>query len=814
MPGCAVRPPEAAISPVKGDTAMSFDPACWTRVPVGHRAVYLYPQGPDWFVPNAAGDAALDRAAAGQPVDCRHSLFLTRLPAADAAPYAGRHAALTLGRLGELWLHLTDRCNLACRHCLFCSGPTAGLELQAATATRRIAQAAALGCRVFALTGGEPFCHPGLDTIVAAALDVPGSHVVLLTNGTGFTDHAALCAGWPRDRVHFQVSCDGLAPRHDAMRGPGAFARLTGDLAAARDLGFGLTLSFCPTTANVGDLPAMVGLAAEVGAAGLHLMWHFAAGRGRDDVRPADDALYAAVTEAAHRAEAAGISIDNLAALASQVFSPAATRHDGATAGWQSVAVGPDDRLYPSPALIGEASLATPIDDAAGGLGTAWKGSPILETLRRTTSATADSPWRLVLGGGDPDHAWRHTGRFDGADPYLPLRERLAAWMIVREAEAVPDARPDRPGLRLKMGETHESCHAHGEVALAHTNCLLSIAGQSSLGHIKDFYTEAAAVEKGDIVNPVRYPLEMVEHIPEFYRVRGYGCGSPIADAGLVAGETVVDLGCGAGVECLIAARQVGPAGRVIGIDMLPAMLSRATTAARATAEVLGYANAVFFQGYLEALPLAGATADCITSNCVLNLSTKKRRLYAEIFRILKPGGRIVFSDVATETPAGAAICNDPTLRGECISGTLTQSDLFAILEESGFTASRIIRRFPYRVVGGHDFYSVTVEARKPLATPLRRKVLYRGPFRAVVTAAGEVLRAGEVREIVLDEEDLAGNALLVIDERGHIANPDFDAGGTACCCGPAAGTALTELLQKLPNHDALTPLALAPPAP
>ena len=102
-------------------------------------------------------------------------------------------------------------------------------------------------------------------------------------------------------------------------------------------------------------------------------------------------------------------------------------------------------------------------------------------------------------------------------------------------------------------------------------------------------------------------------------------------------------------------------------------------------------------------MPLPDAVADCVTSNCVLNLSTRKRALYAEIFRILKPGGRLVFSDVATETPAAAAICNDPSLRGECIAGTLTLGDLFAILEESGFAAIRLRRRFPYRVVHGHE---------------------------------------------------------------------------------------------------------------
>ena len=102
--------------------------------------------------------------------------------------------------------------------------------------------------------------------------------------------------------------------------------------------------------------------------------------------------------------------------------------------------------------------------------------------------------------------------------------------------------------------------------------------------------------------------------------------------------------------------------------------------------------------------------ADCVTSNCVLNLSTRKRRLYAEIFRILRPGGRLIFSDVATETPVSAVIGNDSSLRGECIGGTLTLGDLFAILEESGFTAIRLLRRFPYRVVRGHAFYSVTMQ--------------------------------------------------------------------------------------------------------
>lgn len=795
---------------------MPFSPADWTRLVCDDTPVYLRPEAPDWFVPNAAGDAVLRAALRGEKPDCPSRLFLDRLPDTPPTPYAGRQAALPLESLHELWLHVTDHCNLACRHCLFCSGPAAGRELPTDIALTRVDEARALGCRVFALTGGEPFLHPGFEAILDRALADPAAHVVVLTNGTGFDAHGAMLSRLPAARLHFQVSCDGLQARHDALRGAGAFARLAQDIRIARTLGFPVTLSFCPTRDNLADLPGVVELAASCGVSGLHLMWHFAVGRGRDADRPDLDTLFATVVAAWDRADALGLAIDNIEALRAQVFAPVGTRHDGTTAGYESMAVGPDDRLYPSPALIGVPELATAIPSSTG-LADAWRTSPVLGRLRATSSRDSASPWKFLLGGGDPDHSYRQAGTFTADDPYLPLLARLAGRLIAREAAAVFSPLPEsRPALRLKMGETHVSCHAHGEVALAHTNCLLSLAGEGSLAQIKAFYTAAAAVEKGDIVNPVRYPEAMVSHIPEAFRVRGYGCGSPIADAALKPGETMVDLGCGAGVECLIAARQVGPEGRVIGLDMLPAMLARAKVAGQATATRLGYSNTAFFQGYLEAMPLADATADCVTSNCVLNLSTRKRRLYAEIFRILTPGGRLVFSDVATETPASATICNDPSLRGECISGTLTQKDLVAILEEAGFVAIRFLRRFPYRVVQGHQFYSVTLEARRPAPAPRRRKVLYPGPFRAIVTTSGEVLRAGEAKVIELFSEDLSAQTLFLLDEGGHIANPGFDPGSGGCCCGAPAkpDPELAALLAKQPESGTLTPFNLAPPLP
>ncbi len=306
--------------------------------------------------------------------------------------------------------------------------------------------------------------------------------------------------------------------------------------------------------------------------------------------------------QAAERAAQAGISIDNLEALRSQIFAPCGTIHDGASSGWETLAVGPDGKLYPSPALVGVENLAT--DPQKGGLEQAWRLSPVLEGLRRSTVRQLSSPWAFLLGGGDPDHSYLHGGEFVGLDPYLPLHEQLALWLIAREAARQPAAGP--PRLRLKMGDILESCGAHGPVALTHTNCLLATAAPDSRTVVQEFYHAAAETTKEDILNPVCYPEATIAHLPAAARVRSYGCGSPVLDAGLRPGETVLDLGCGTGVECFIAARLVGAPGRVIGVDMLDSMLALAGKGAAGVAANLGYHNLDFRKGYLEDLPMAG----------------------------------------------------------------------------------------------------------------------------------------------------------------------------------------------------------------
>ena len=761
---------------------MFFRSDLWSRFAFQGMPIYIRGDKPDWFVPNDAGEKILQEVARNghNGVDSAARRFLARLPDDPVRPYQGRAAHLATEQLRELWLHLTNRCNQACRHCLFASSPTETAALGTGQLLAVAAQAHDLGCRVFALTGGEPLVHPDFEVIVDNLLEYAATHVVVLTNASLVPQYAQALARWPRERLHLQISIDGLAAHHDQIRGRGAFATLQANLQWLAKQDFAFTLSMCVTADNVADMPELVDFAAAAGAVNLHFLWYFQRGRGGAARFLPPVAIFPYLVQAAARARANGLSIDNLEALRGQIFAASGTRHDGASSGWESLALGPDGRLYPSPAMVGVAALATPLQPD---LATAWRQSPVLQKIREASTAQLTSPWRFLLGGGDPDHSYFNGGEFIGRDPYLPLYEQAALWLIAQEAASQPTPN-GQPGLRLKMGDILVSCGAHGEVALTHSNCLLAAAGPDSRAHIKEFYQTAAISPREEILNPVCYPEKTVAHVPPAYRFRGYGCGSPVLDAHLQAGDTVLDLGCGTGLECFIAARLVGPRGRVIGVDMLAAMLSRAAQGAAEVAVNLGYKNLEFFQGYLEELPLPTAVCDVVLSNCVINLSGHKRRTFAEIFRVLKHGGRLVIADVVCETEPPPAIKNDPVLQGECLAGALTQRDLFGLLAETGFVAPQVLKRFPYRLVQGQQFFSLTYVARKP-AVPETRRVIYRGPFAAVLTAQGDLLEVGQTREVMLAELPANPSDLFILDEAGAVAN--LTLAPPACCAGAAA---------------------------
>ena len=199
----------------------------------------------------------------------------------------------------------------------------------------------------------------------------------------------------------------------------------------------------------------------------------------------------------------------------------------------------------------------------------------------------------------------------------------------------------------------------------------------------------------------------------------GLGCGNPGAIARLKAGEVVLDLGSGGGFDCFLAAGQVGDQGRVIGVDMTPEMISKA----RANAEKAAYRNVEFRLGEIENLPVADSTVDAIISNCVINLSPDKPRVFAEAYRVLKPGGRLAISDVVAFADLPAEIRQDLALYTGCMAGASTVSDVESMLRESGFEAIRVVSKDESRTfirdwTPGTDIsdhvVSASIEAVKP----------------------------------------------------------------------------------------------------
>ena len=200
----------------------------------------------------------------------------------------------------------------------------------------------------------------------------------------------------------------------------------------------------------------------------------------------------------------------------------------------------------------------------------------------------------------------------------------------------------------------------------------------------------------------------------------GLGCGNPQAIAAMRAGEVVIDLGSGAGFDCFLAAKQVGPTGHVIGVDMTHEMLQKA----RKNAAKIAATNVEFRLGELEHLPVADNSADVVISNCVINLVPDKAQVFREVFRVLKPGGRVAVSDIVNTAPLPTDIRADPSFICGCVAGSASVEQIQDWLTETGFADVDITAKSESRELiktwapgrGIEDYVvSAIVQARKPL---------------------------------------------------------------------------------------------------
>ena len=300
---------------------------------------------------------------------------------------------------------------------------------------------------------------------------------------------------------------------------------------------------------------------------------------------------------------------------------------------------------------------------------------------------------------------------------------------------------------------------------------------------VESFYTGAAEKPQPELCCPVSYEDDDVSHIPLESREISYGCGSPVALAGLKEGDVLLDLGSGGGIDCFIAAKKVGKTGRVVGVDMTDEMLGKARASAEKVAENLGYSNVEFKKGFLEEIPVEDGTVDVVTSNCVVNLSPDKGGVMSEVWRVIKDGGRFCISDIVAEGDVPEDMQRDKVLWGECISGAIREDKFLELSRGAGFYGLNITKRYLYREVKGLRFYSITLTGYKLTkgaeCVYKGHWAIYNGPFSSVSDDDGHEFPSGVPVEICTDtlgklaKEPYAGHFTIIY--------PDGEAGAVAC---------------------------------
>jgi SAM-dependent methyltransferase len=186
------------------------------------------------------------------------------------------------------------------------------------------------------------------------------------------------------------------------------------------------------------------------------------------------------------------------------------------------------------------------------------------------------------------------------------------------------------------------------------------------------------------------YPVDLLTTVPSDISNFSLGCGDPISLAALQPGQTVLDLGSGGGLDCILAAQKVGETGGVIGVDMTPEMLEKA----RANVKRLGLKNVEFRQGFLESLPVDDNSIDVIISNCVINLSPDKAKVFDEVFRVLRPGGKVAVSDIVTNGPLPEIIKNSLSGWASCVSGAIDVNEYTAAMTAAGLLDVQVTPTF------------------------------------------------------------------------------------------------------------------------
>lgn len=739
------------------------------------------------------------------------------------ASYNGRSDYLKADHLNELWIHTNNSCNLQCAHCLVSSSPLEDRGMPTEEIKRIIDEGRELGVFRFYFTGGEPFIRKDIYELIAYITRAENSELIVLTNGMFLSQEKNLSrlleAG--RGRFRPQISLDGSnAEMNDPIRGEGTFPKIIKGIRAAVDSGLNPTVTTVVTTANAEDVPNVTRLLASLGVKNHHLLWVHQRGRitdGNESLILPTYKMIEVVKKVKKAADEVGVTIDNFETIKGKLKSKKFTKFDLSNSCWESLCVYSDGEVYPSAAFANFRGLSCG-NIKEKPLREIWQQSPVSLMFRNATvqkkTKCSSCYLKFICGGGDVEHSYFYSaaasgkGSVHGFDPYCDLHEYMINSVLFDIAEEKRKSQNrksgfDSPTVFLSMGEDALSCGANGNgngksngvsdfhIEISHSNCVLSFDVDKPREAVREFYGKAAEEPQKELCCPTSYPKEDIGHIPQDVIDRFYGCGSPMSIADVKTGETVVDLGSGAGIDCFIAAKKVGSSGKVIGVDMTDQMLGVANECRSIVADNLGYDAVEFRKGFLEEIPVEDKSVDLITSNCVINLSPDKKKVFSEMWRVLKDHGRIVISDIVSEVEVPSHLRANDRLWGECLSGALTEEQFISYLEQSGFYGLQVLKKVYWKDVENYKFFSVTVRGHKfekrAGCVFIGQKAIYNGPFKSIIDEEGHLFPRGEAVAVCTDTAEKLLNppyaGLFIVTDPTREVQENYSCCADGGCC-------------------------------
>lgn len=666
--------------------------------------------------------------------------------------YKGRSKVIAPDKLEELWIYTTLACNLRCRHCLVSAGKELEEELTTEEIKKLVDEAVVLGVKRFYITGGEPFIKDDIFELIKYITKDKNCELIILTNATLF-DNKKISAmeEIKGPKLVIQVSLEGPnAEIHDRLRGKGNFDKVVKGIKKLIGIGITPIVSTALNKYNEKNIEDISRFLSKLGLKEHNILWMHAKGRGADNLNELyvpPDKITRAMKKLRRAYKDQKIILDNAESLKVRARAKRGRKNDLCNNCYKKVCVNSDGHVYPCASFNGDRQFdAGSVREKS--LKDIWLNSNVMARCRENSvqkkTECSLCYLKYFCGGGCTSHSY-YASEFDNGrgsikaqDPYCSTYKSLfedILWELASEgvlpqngygysAPLVLNAMDAK--LPSHLGSGIKTIDSNFEVGCYHCSCVLSVDIEDEdavckpevKGHVtktvKKKFTEAAKTPEKNYYCPTGYDPKDLEHIPDEVLRVSYGCGNPAALGNIRKGETVLDLGSGGGIDCFIAAKKLGRNGKIIGVDMTDEMVEAATRNAQKVAEVLGYNVVEFRKGNIMALPAEDNSVDLVISNCVINLTEDKTQVLEEIFRILKPGGRFIISDIVSSKPVPGYMKRDKELWSACISGALTDRRFQEIAENAGFPDVESSRNYLYKKVDYLDFYSVTLKGTKP----------------------------------------------------------------------------------------------------